>query len=182
MAFTLKIGNYRFSKNLGTGSFGKVKLALNEVTGHKVAIKIMNKKRIKQQGVFEKVKREIKVLRKFNHPHIIKHFEFIDTYSDIFMVLEYASGGELFDLIQKKERLEEPEARHIFQQIISSIEYSHHHKMAHRDLKPENILLDENNNIKLIDFGLSNSMKDSYALKTACGSPNYAAPEVIDAK
>jgi 5'-AMP-activated protein kinase catalytic alpha subunit len=75
------------------------------VTGHKVAIKILNKKKIKQQGVFEKVKREIKVLRLFNHPHIIKHYEFIDTPSDIFMVIEYASGGELFDLISRRERV-----------------------------------------------------------------------------
>jgi 5'-AMP-activated protein kinase catalytic alpha subunit len=80
-------------------------VAFNEVTNHKVAIKILNKKHIKQQGVFEKVKREIKVLRRFNHPHIIKHFEFVDTSSDIFIVLEYAAGGELFDLISKKERV-----------------------------------------------------------------------------
>lgn len=73
-------------------------------------------------------------------------------------------------------------ARKFFQQIISALEYTHVHKIAHRDLKPENLLLDENQNIKLIDFGLANSMKDSYALKTACGSPNYAAPELISGK
>jgi len=179
MSFAIKIGNYRFSKNLGVGTFGKVKLAFNEVTGHKVAIKILNKKKIKQQGVLEKVRREINVLRQFNHPHIIKHFEFIDTPSDIFIVLEYAAGGELFDLISRKERLEETEARRIFQQIISAIEYSHQHRFAHRDLKPENLLLDEENNIKLIDFGLANQMEDGRSLSTACGSPNYAAPEVI---
>lgn len=118
MAFHIKIGNYRFSKNLGTGSFGKVKrmpiqyihnkcfiVAYHEITGHKVAVKILNKKKIKQQGVFEKVKREIKVLRQFNHPHIIKHYEFIDTPSDIFMVIEFASGGELFDLISRRNRV-----------------------------------------------------------------------------
>lgn len=119
------------------------------------------------------------MLRRFNHPHIIKHFEFIDKPSDIFIVLEFAAGGELFDLIQKKDRLDENEARRIFQQIVSAIEYSHLHKMAHRDLKPENLLLDEFNNIKLIDFGLANYMKDGVSLSTACGSPNYAAPEVI---
>ena len=80
-------------------------MAFNEVTNHKVAIKILNKRKIKHQGVFEKVKREIKVLRKYNHPHIIKHFEFIDTQSDIFIVLEYAAGGELFDLISREERV-----------------------------------------------------------------------------
>ena len=80
-------------------------VAQNEVTSHKVAIKILNKRKIKNQGVFEKVKREIKVLRRFNHPHIIKHFEFIDTSSDIFIVLEYAEKGELFDYIQRKEKV-----------------------------------------------------------------------------
>eukprot|EP00347_Sterkiella_histriomuscorum_P017842 403347765 len=153
------------------------------LTGHKVAIKIMNKKKIKQQNVFEKVKREIKVLRQFNHPHIIKHFEFIDTASDIFMVIEHASGGELFDYISKKDRLSEDEARHFFRQLYSSMWYVHKHKIAHRDLKPENLLLDqEQRNIKLIDFGLSNLMKDSHSLKTACGSPNYAAPEVVSGR
>ena len=80
-------------------------MAVHETTDHKVAIKILNKRKIKLQGVFEKVKREIKVLRRFNHPHIIKHFEFIDTSSDIFIVLEYAEKGELFDLIQRKEKV-----------------------------------------------------------------------------
>ena len=83
-------------------------MAVNEITNHKVAIKILNKRKIKLQGVFEKVKREIKVLRRFNHPHIIKHFEFIDTSSDIFIVLEYAEKGELFDLIQRKEKVCRP--------------------------------------------------------------------------
>lgn len=125
------------------------------------------------------MKRELKILRRFNNPHTIKLFEFIDTQSEIFMVLEYAAGGELFDLIARREKLTEDEARKLFQQIISSIEYSHQDKIAHRDLKPENLLLDENLNIRLIDFGLANIMRDSLALKTACGSPNYAAPEVI---
>lgn len=175
----IRIGQYRFSKNLGNGTFGKVRMAFHEQTGHKVAIKILNKKKIRQFGVFEKVKRELKILRRFNNPHTIKLFEFIDTQTEIFMVLEYAAGGELFDLIARREKLSEEDARKIFQQIISSLEYSHQDKIAHRDLKPENLLLDDQNNIRLIDFGLANIMRDSLALKTACGSPNYAAPEVI---
>ena len=128
----IRIGQYRFSKNLGTGTFGKVKskyhnpvhlsdswvflpffvftiltaiVAFHEQTGHKVAIKILNKKKIRQYGVFEKVKRELKILRRFNNPHTIKLFEFIDTQSEIFMVLEYAAGGELFDLIARREKV-----------------------------------------------------------------------------
>lgn len=79
--------------------------AVHELTGHRVAIKILNKKKIRQQNVFEKVKREIKILRLFKHPHIIKHYEFIDTPSDIFLIIEYAAGGELFDYISSKERV-----------------------------------------------------------------------------
>jgi 5'-AMP-activated protein kinase catalytic alpha subunit len=76
----------------------------------------------------------------------------------------------------------EDEARHYFKQIISGVEYCHHNLIAHRDLKPENILIGNNNTIKIVDFGLSNLMKDGKFLKTSCGSPNYAAPEVIDGK
>lgn len=99
------------------------------------------------------------------------------------MNLHYGIWLSLFDIdINTILQLEEDEARRFFQQIISSIEYTHLHKITHRDLKPENLLLDDNNNIKLIDFGLANSMKDAQTLKTACGSPNYAAPEVISGK
>ena len=93
---------------VGAGAFGEVYLAEQDSGAgfrRKVAIKILNRKKIKQQGVLEKVRREIKTLRKFNHPHIIKHFEFIDTPSDIFIVLEYAANGELYDYISKQERV-----------------------------------------------------------------------------
>jgi carbon catabolite-derepressing protein kinase len=97
------------------------------------------------------------------------------------MVLEYA-GGELFDYIVQNGKMREDEARRFFQQIICAVEYCHRHKIVHRDLKPENLLLDENLNVKIADFGLSNIMTDGNFLKTSCGSPNYAAPEVINGK
>lgn len=97
------------------------------------------------------------------------------------MVLEYA-GGELFDYIVQNGRMKEPEARRFFQQMLCAVEYCHRHKIVHRDLKPENLLLDENLNVKIADFGLSNIMTDGNFLKTSCGSPNYAAPEVIGGK
>ena len=97
------------------------------------------------------------------------------------MVLEYA-GGELFDYIVQNGKMKEEEARRFFQQIICAVEYCHRHKIVHRDLKPENLLLDENLNVKIADFGLSNIMTDGNFLKTSCGSPNYAAPEVINGK
>lgn len=97
------------------------------------------------------------------------------------MVLEYA-GGELFDHIVQHGRMSEAEARRFFQQMLCAVEYCHRHKIVHRDLKPENLLLDDNLNVKIADFGLSNIMTDGNFLKTSCGSPNYAAPEVIGGK
>uniref|UniRef100_A0A7S2YEB4 non-specific serine/threonine protein kinase n=1 Tax=Entomoneis paludosa TaxID=265537 RepID=A0A7S2YEB4_9STRA len=175
----VQIGQFILGKNLGIGAFGKVKLATHAVTGHKVAVKILNKAKIKQLGMEEKVQREINILHLCTHPHIIRLYEVIDTPTDIFLVNEYVSGGELFDHIVSKGRLSADEARNFFHQIISGVEYSHFQKIVHRDLKPENLLLDANHNIKIADFGLSNLMRDGDFLRTSCGSPNYAAPEVI---
>lgn len=127
----------------------------------------------------DKVQREINILHLCTHPHIIRLYEVIDTPTDIFLVIEYVSGGELFDYIVSKGRLSADEARNFFHQIISGVEYCHFQKIVHRDLKPENLLLDSNLNIKIADFGLSNLMRDGDFLRTSCGSPNYAAPEVI---
>jgi len=126
-----------------------------------------------------KVRREINNLKRFSHPHIIRLYEVIHSPTDIFMVIEYVSGGELFDYIVQKGRLSENESRHYFQQITAGVEYAHHYGVVHRDLKPENILLDDQHNVKIADFGLSNTMEDGTFLRTSCGSPNYAAPEVI---
>ncbi|KAL7458876.1 hypothetical protein ACHAWC_010593 [Mediolabrus comicus] len=175
----VQIGQYILGKNLGIGAFGKVKLATHAITNHKVAVKILNKAKIKQLGMEEKVQREINILHLCTHPHIIRLYEVIDTPTDIFLVNEYVSGGELFDYIVSKGRLSADEARNFFHQIISGVEYCHFQKIVHRDLKPENLLLDSNLNIKIADFGLSNLMRDGDFLRTSCGSPNYAAPEVI---
>ena len=159
-----------------------MKLAEHILTGHKVAIKVLNLKKVKALDMEEKVRREIKILRLFEHPHIIRSYEVIETPTDIFVVTEYVKSGELFDYIVEKGRLGEEEARHFFQQIISGVEYCHRNMVVHRDLKPENLLLDSKSNVKIADFGLSNIMRDGQFLKTSCGSPNYAAPEVISGK
>ncbi|KAL6994185.1 SNF1-related protein kinase catalytic subunit alpha kin10 [Sarracenia purpurea var. burkii] len=174
--------NYKLGKTLGIGSFGKVKIAEHALTGHKVAIKILNRRKIKNMEMEEKVRREIKILRLFMHPHIIRLYEVIETPSDIYVVMEYVKSGELFDYIVEKGKLQEDEARKFFQQIISGVEYCHRNMVVHRDLKPENLLLDSKYNVKIADFGLSNIMRDGHFLKTSCGSPNYAAPEVISGK
>eukprot|EP00282_Hemiselmis_andersenii_P023070 CAMPEP_0172017050 /NCGR_PEP_ID=MMETSP1041-20130122/11354_1 /TAXON_ID=464988 /ORGANISM="Hemiselmis andersenii, Strain CCMP439" /LENGTH=412 /DNA_ID=CAMNT_0012672047 /DNA_START=86 /DNA_END=1321 /DNA_ORIENTATION=- len=173
------IDHYVLGKTLGIGSFGKVKLAVHKETSIKVAIKVLNKKKVQALDMNDKVWREINVLKLFSHPHIIRLYEVIDTPTDIYVVMEYVSGGELFDYIVAKGRLSEDEARRFFQQIVGGVEYCHKYMVVHRDLKPENLLLDANLNVKIADFGLSNMMRDGSFLKTSCGSPNYAAPEVI---
>jgi 5'-AMP-activated protein kinase catalytic alpha subunit len=179
----LTLGNYKLGKTLGVGSFGKVKVAEHIYTGNKVAIKILNRRRIKNLRMDEKIRREIQNLKLFRHPHIIRLYEVIETPTDIFMVMEYVSGGELFDFIVQHGKLSEDEGRRLFQQIISGVEYCHSHMVVHRDLKPENLLLDTVRfSVKIADFGLSNMMQDGDFLKTSCGSPNYAAPEVISGR
>ncbi|CAJ0921211.1 unnamed protein product, partial [Mesorhabditis belari] len=178
----IKIGHYILKDTLGVGTFGKVKVGIHEVTGYKVAVKILNRQKIKTLDVVGKIRREIQNLSLFRHPHIIRLYQVISTPTDIFMIMEYVSGGELFDYIVKNGRLKTPEARRFFQQIISGVDYCHRHMVVHRDLKPENLLLDEHRNVKIADFGLSNIMTDGDFLRTSCGSPNYAAPEVISGK
>ncbi|KAF3075757.1 hypothetical protein TsFJ059_002703 [Trichoderma semiorbis] len=176
-----RIGAYTVIRTLGEGSFGKVRLAIHNGTGQQVALKIITRKKLISRDMAGRVEREIEYLQLLRHPHIIKLYTVIKTPAEIIMVLEYA-GGELFDYIVQNGRMKEAEARRFFQQMICAVEYCHRHKIVHRDLKPENLLLDENLNVKIADFGLSNIMTDGNFLKTSCGSPNYAAPEVIGGK
>lgn len=176
------LSNYKLGRTLGIGTFGKVKLATHIPTEIKVAIKILKRQSINDSNA-ERVRQEINNLRLFSHPHIVRVYEVKETRSKIYLVMEYMSSGELFDYITENGRLPEDEARHFFQQIISGVECCHLHMVVHRDLKPENLLLDsKRRNIKIADFGLSNIMSDGHFLKTSCGSPNYAAPEVISQK
>ncbi|KAJ1966149.1 Protein kinase, partial [Dispira parvispora] len=179
MSTKQRIGNYTIIKTLGTGSFGKVRLGVHSQTGHNVALKFISRAQIDKADMVGRVKREIQYLQLLRHPHIIKLYEVIMTSTDCIMVMEYA-GGELFNYIVERGRMNENEARRFFQQIISAVDYCHRHKIVHRDLKPENLLLDKFDNVKIADFGLSNFMSDGEFLKTSCGSPNYAAPEVIN--
>ncbi|KAJ3389005.1 5-AMP-activated protein kinase, catalytic [Entophlyctis sp. JEL0112] len=177
----IKIGNYTLLETLGVGSFGKVKLAIHSQTGHKVALKLVNRRKIANLDMTARIKREIQYMRQLRHPHIIKLYEVITTPTDVVLVLEHA-GGELFNYIVDRGRMGEDEARRFFQQLICAVEFCHLNHIVHRDLKPENVLLDEWNQVKIGDFGLSNLMMDGDFLKTSCGSPNYAAPEVINGR
>ncbi|XP_041879066.1 maternal embryonic leucine zipper kinase isoform X3 [Corvus kubaryi] len=143
---------YELHGTVGTGGFAKVKLARHRLTGEKVAIKIMDK--LALQDDLPRVKLEIDAMKDLSHQHICRLYHVIETPKKIFMVLEYCPGGELFDYIISKDHLSEEEARIFFRQIVSAIAYVHSQGYAHRDLKPENLLIDEEHNLKLIDFGL----------------------------
>ncbi|XP_075596542.1 maternal embryonic leucine zipper kinase isoform X1 [Balearica regulorum gibbericeps] len=173
---------YELHETIGTGGFAKVKLARHLLTGEKVAIKIMDKLALGDD--LPRVKIEIDAMKNLSHQHICQLYHVIETSKKIFMVLEYCPGGELFDYIISKDRLSEEEARVFFRQIVSAIAYVHSRGYAHRDLKPENLLIDKEHNLKLIDFGLCAKPKGGldYHLNTCCGSPAYAAPELIQGK
>ncbi|KAJ8321494.1 hypothetical protein KUTeg_000955 [Tegillarca granosa] len=201
-------GLYHLRETIGSGGFAKVKLAYHSLTGEKVAVKIMDKKSLGED--LPRVKTEIEAMKALCHQHICKMFQVIETDERFYMILEFFSGviikyktlhycpeGELFDYIVSKDRLQEDEARIFFRQIVSAIAYIHNMGYAHRDLKPENLLLDEDQNMKLIDFGLCAKPKDlqlsgitnqteiggmDNCLFTCCGSPAYAAPELISGK
>ncbi|KAI9374236.1 kinase-like domain-containing protein [Aspergillus egyptiacus] len=176
-----RLDQYQTVKVLGEGSFGKVKLAIHQPSGRQVALKVISRRKLLSRDMIGRVEREIQYLQLLRHPHIIKLYTVISTKTDIVMVLEYAER-ELFDYLVKRGRCNDAEARKFFQQIICAVEYCHRHKIVHRDLKPENLLIDRDKNVKIADFGLSNIMTDGNFLKTSCGSPNYAAPEVISGK
>ncbi|KAF9893935.1 Protein kinase [Aspergillus nanangensis] len=176
-----RLDQYQTVRLLGEGSFGKVKLAIHQPSGRQVALKIISRRKLLSRDMVGRVEREIQYLQLLRHPHIIKLYTVIATKTDIVMVLEYAER-ELFDYLVKRGRCNDTEARKFFQQIICAVEYCHRHKIVHRDLKPENLLIDSEKNVKIADFGLSNIMTDGNFLKTSCGSPNYAAPEVISGK
>jgi 5'-AMP-activated protein kinase catalytic alpha subunit len=145
-------------------------------------VKILEKDKIAEVADVERVSREIKVLKMLRHPNLIQLYEIVETSRQLCLVMEYCSGGELFDYIVASTRLKEGEACKFYQQVISGLEYLHRLGVVHRDLKPENLLLDTHKNIKIVDFGLSNLYNPDQLLKTACGSPCYAAPEMIARK
>ncbi|EGR28392.1 protein kinase domain protein [Ichthyophthirius multifiliis] len=173
------IGHYIIGKSIGQGTFGKVKIGTHIETQEKVAVKILEKDKITEQADVERVAREIHILKILRHPHIIQLYEIIETSKYLYLIMEYAIGGELFDYIVTNQRVNEKESCKFMQQIISGVEYLHKLNIAHRDLKPENLLLDHEKNLRIVDFGLSNLYKKDELLKTACGSPCYAAPEMI---
>nr|XP_055190007.1 serine/threonine-protein kinase MARK1 isoform X3 [Nyctereutes procyonoides] len=175
------IGNYRLQKTIGKGNFAKVKLARHVLTGREVAVKIIDKTQLNPTSL-QKLFREVRIMKILNHPNIVKLFEVIETEKTLYLVMEYASGGEVFDYLVAHGRMKEKEARAKFRQIVSAVQYCHQKCIVHRDLKAENLLLDADMNIKIADFGFSNEFTVGNKLDTFCGSPPYAAPELFQGK
>lgn len=159
-AFGRTIGHYALGKTIGEGTFGKVKAGTHVLTGERVAIKILEKSKIVELVDVQRVAREIKILKRNLHMNVIQLFEVLDTPTTIFLIMENADGGEMFDYIVKHQRVPETQACYFFHQIIDGLDYLHTLEVTHRDLKPENLLLQKSKQgllVKIVDFGLSNT-------------------------
>ncbi|KAI5956328.1 HSL1 [Candida jiufengensis] len=194
-----KIGPWKLGRTLGRGSTGRVRLAKNIETGQLAAVKIVPKSNFKKfenpkykRGEIEGeddtqrlpygIEREIIIMKLMSHPNIMGLYDVWENKNDLYLILEYIEGGELFDYLIKKGKLQEFEAINYFKQIINGINYLHQFNICHRDLKPENLLLDFNKNIKIADFGMAALEVNEKLLETSCGSPHYASPEIVAGK
>ncbi|KPI98003.1 NUAK family SNF1-like kinase 1 [Papilio xuthus] len=166
-------------RKLGQGTYGKVQLGINKKTGQEVAIKTIKKCKIESEADLVRIRREVQIMSSVRHPNIVHIYEVFENSEKMILVMEYCSGGELYDYLSQKKVLEEEEARRLFRQIATAVYYCHIHKICHRDLKLENVLLDDTGSAKIADFGLSNVFKETSLLSTFCGSPLYASPEIV---
>ncbi|KAG7888530.1 hypothetical protein KL936_003742 [Ogataea polymorpha] len=188
-----RIGPWKLGRTLGRGSTGRVRLAKHCVTGQLSAVKIVPKAapgtvthykngkgpKIDANGLPYGIEREIIIMKLISHPNIMALYDVWENDNELYLVLEYVEGGELFDFLINHGRLTEQEAVGYFKQIIKAVEYCHKFDICHRDLKPENILLDKNHNIKIADFGMAALETKHKLLETSCGSPHYASPEIV---
>ncbi|WVQ93812.1 hypothetical protein IAU59_000890 [Kwoniella sp. CBS 9459] len=188
------IGQWRIGRTIGKGSSGRVKIAKHSITGKYAAIKIVPKGLIltsrmsmseagaRADKVLLGIEREIVIMKLIDHPNVLNLYDVWETSSELYLIMEYVPGGELFDYLVKRGRLPMSEALHYFQQIIHAVDYCHRFNICHRDLKPENLLLDKDKNIKVADFGMAAWEAGERMLETSCGSPHYASPEIVAGK
>ncbi|KAJ7634672.1 kinase-like domain-containing protein [Roridomyces roridus] len=177
-----KFGAYFMLQTLGEGEFGKVKLGIHSKYGEEVAVKLI--RRQAAGGKMAKIAREIEILDMLKHPNIVRLYDVVETDKYFGIIIEYASGGELFDHILAHRYLKERDACRLFAQLISGVWYMHSKNIVHRDLKLENLLLDRNRNLLITDFGFANrfSHNKNDLMETMCGSPCYAAPELVNSE
>lgn len=173
---------YDLGKEIGRGGFSIVKKGKNKTTGEDVAVKCINKKTLKKEEL-QLLSREINIMKKLQHKNIVQLYDIYETANDLFLVLEFIPGGELFDQIVERGSYSEHDAAALVRQILEGIDYMHKHGVVHRDLKPENLLCSNTSaatasSIKIADFGLSKDLETGN-LQTSCGTPSYVAPEVL---
>ncbi|CAK7896867.1 serine/threonine-protein kinase Gin4p [[Candida] anglica] len=185
-----RIGPWKLGKTLGRGATGRVLLATHHITGQKAAVKVVSKSELADEneppkksadnvGLPYGIEREIIIMKLLAHPNVLRLYDVWETSKALYLVLEYVEGGELFDLLVERGPLQEIEAVKYFRQIILGTAYCHALGICHRDLKPENLLLDSSLNVKLADFGMAALESNGKLLETSCGSPHYAAPEIV---
>ncbi|KAG0141115.1 hypothetical protein CROQUDRAFT_136332 [Cronartium quercuum f. sp. fusiforme G11] len=186
-----RIGPWKIGKIIGKGSSGRVKIAKHSVTGQYAAVKIVpkhillssrmsvNEAGAKADKMLLGIEREIVIMKLIEHPNVMSLYDVWETGSELYLIMEFVEGGELFDYLVNRGKLREDEALHYFQQIICGVDYCHRFNICHRDLKPENLLLDSKRNIKIADFGMAALEASDKLLETSCGSPHYASPEIV---
>ncbi|XP_053552805.1 serine/threonine-protein kinase MARK2-like [Bombina bombina] len=175
------IGKYHLLKTLGKGGYAEVKLAKHNKTGREVAIKIIKKQQMDSVHI-QKLFQEVKIMKRLDHPHIIKLYKVIDTRTTLYLVLEYASGGDLFHYLVEHGRIKEDKARVLFHQLLEATNHCHQKCIVHRDIKPENILFDSEGNIKLSDFGLSDTFTQGKMMNKFPGTATHIPPEFYQHK
>ncbi|SAM84858.1 related to serine/threonine protein kinase [Ustilago bromivora] len=189
------IGHWRLDKLIGQGASGRVRLAVHDQTGQRAAVKIIprtliNASRmslrdadVKANKMILGVEREIVIMKLIEHPNLLGLWDVYETSKDLFLIMQYVAGGELFDHLVAQGKLTPRDARSYFRQIIFGMDYCHRFNICHRDLKPENLLLDETKKIvKIADFGMAALQLTEKMLETSCGSPHYASPEIVSGK
>ena len=171
-------------KSIGSGTFGSVWKVRNKKTNEINAIKVINKEYIIKQNMTEQIKKEIEIMSKLNHPHIIKLYSHFEDNENFFLIMEYASRGQLYSFIKKQKKLNQISSKQYIKEIISAVKYLHslNPPIIHRDIKPENILIDQNGNCKLGDFGLAKyeNEKNINEEDNYCGTLEYLAPETLN--
>jgi MAP/microtubule affinity-regulating kinase len=184
MTFSTKtsLDEYIIGKQIGQGAYAVVRIGIHKPSNKKVALKIYKKYKLLDPNRRKSVKREIKLMEKMKHPNIARLYETIDTEKYVILVMEYVGGGSLHSYLKSKaeRRLDEQEVKRVFKQVLEAIKYCHSRCITHRDIKLENVLLDDQCNIKLIDFGFSTCIPNDKKIKIFCGTPSYMGPEIVN--
>ncbi|OHT01746.1 CAMK family protein kinase [Tritrichomonas foetus] len=178
----LHFGHYDYVRTIGSGSFSVVALVTERNTHQQFACKICSRQLIITKNIFDRFEREVRIMQSFCHPSLVQLCDVVYDQNLIYLIMEYCLNGELFQVIADHGRLNEELSRKMFSQIVDGMAYIHSRDIVHRDLKPENILLDADMNAKISDFGLCHQVDDKSLLKTPCGSPFYAPPEILSSQ